>query len=63
MKIWAALGTLSLSWSGEYPHPLFHGARMWRLIAVSPVDTISFSLLNLLKSLISLMKNATLSTH
>ena len=48
MKIWADLGTLSLSWSGEYPHPLFHGARMWRLIAVSPVDTISFSLLNLL---------------
>ena len=34
MKIWADLGTLSLSWSG---------ARMWRLIAVSPVDTISFS--------------------
>ena len=89
MKIWPDLGTLSLSWSGEYPTPRppekenlgrswqfehelvmrvpppphqnlarsWHfefelicrvpsplGTRMWRLIAVSPMDTISFTL-------------------
>ena len=52
MKIWADLGTLSLSWSGvplppneNYGGTLslsWSGDRMWRLIAVSPVDTISF---------------------
>ena len=32
---------LDRSWHYHYP-PEFQGARMWRLIAVSPVDTISF---------------------
>ena len=48
IKIWADLGTLSLTWSGvphtlppPTPTPEFQGARMRRLISVSPVDTIS----------------------
>ena len=43
MKICADLGTLSLSWSGVCAPQEFQGARMWRLIAVSPVDTISLT--------------------
>ena len=36
-----------LSWSGPPPPPhQFQGAHMWRPIAVSPVDTISFSYRN-----------------
>ena len=42
VKICVDLGTLSLSWSGVCP-PELQGARMWRLIAVSPVDTISLT--------------------
>ena len=43
IEIWTGLGTLSF----DYPSlPLeLQGHRMWRLISVSPVDTISLTLL------------------
>ena len=49
MKIWADLGTLDLSWSGVSPSPLwtYVGAGVWRLIAESPKDTVSFWLCQL----------------
>ena len=42
MEIWAGLGTLALSWSGVSPPGTNVGADVWRLIAVSPKDTVSF---------------------
>ena len=39
MKSWADLGIWDLSWSGV-------GAGVWRLIAVSPKDTVSFHILS-----------------
>ena len=49
MLIWTGLGPLGLGWTGPHlpPPPDFQGARMWRLISVSPVDTIWFKLWNL----------------
>ena len=46
MKICAYLGTLNLRlvWSIPPPNENLDGAHMWRLISVSPVDTISLYL-------------------
>ena len=40
MKIWTDLGTWDLSSSGVHA-PTYVGAGVWRLIAVSPKDTVS----------------------
>ena len=45
MKTRTDLGSLDLSWHSVSPPPTYVGVGVWRLIAVSPRYTVSFSLL------------------
>ena len=45
MKTWPDWGTLDLGWSRGHPPPMTNvGAGVWRLIAVSPKNTVSFNI-------------------